>query len=538
VSRITVRKALDGLVEEGLLVRRQGSGNFVAARIEKNFAKLTSFSEDMRSRGRTPKSVWLKRAEGQVTPEEALTLRLSPGAKVYRFHRLRYADDAPMCLEFATIAAFALPSLDAVDRVPLRGARARGQPPGAGAATPARAAAFSEHARLLHARPGDAGLLVERIGFLRDGPRRRVLPELLPCDTYDFIASSRRPVSKRGAATTRMFREAAEAPAAVRRQLAPTASASALLGERLRSLGPRAVVTCARGSSDHAATYAKYLMETRSACSPPRRRPSVSSVYRSRQDRPTASSLAISQSGRSPDLPSPRAPRARGGGAFVVAPRERRRLAARGDRRRDAAVVRGPRRPAWRRPSRTSPRSPRSAAGGRVSDDAKLGPRLTQAPRSSGWRGTSTDAGGRRCSWRDQPLRDRRGVGLAVAQEAALSQGNRGALHAEAFSGAEVRHGPQALLGASFPALVLAQDDAAPRRPRGAGRGPGRARRSGGLRRGARLRRHRAAHDHLRARAGAPAARAELLPARQRRRPRARPRSRRAAAPVQGHETQ
>ena len=64
VSRITVRKAINGLVEEGLLVRRQGSGNFVASRIEKNFAKLTSFSEDMRSRGRTPRSVWLKRAWG------------------------------------------------------------------------------------------------------------------------------------------------------------------------------------------------------------------------------------------------------------------------------------------------------------------------------------------------------------------------------------------------------------------------------------------------------------------------------------------
>lgn len=52
ISRITVRKAIDGLVEEGLLVRRPGSGNFINTRIEKNFAKLTSFSEDMRSRGR------------------------------------------------------------------------------------------------------------------------------------------------------------------------------------------------------------------------------------------------------------------------------------------------------------------------------------------------------------------------------------------------------------------------------------------------------------------------------------------------------
>src|ERR1700743_2927563 len=86
VSRITVRKALDGLVADGLLVRRQGAGNFVSARVDKNFAMLTSFSEDMRARGRTPRSVWLKRAAGTVTPEEALALRFSPGTPVFRIN--------------------------------------------------------------------------------------------------------------------------------------------------------------------------------------------------------------------------------------------------------------------------------------------------------------------------------------------------------------------------------------------------------------------------------------------------------------------
>ena len=115
VSRITVRKAIDGLVHEGMLVRRQGSGTFVCARVEKNFSKLTSFSEDMRARGRNPRSVWLRKSAGTVTPEESLTLRSSPGTPVYRFHRIRFADDAPMAIEYATVLASCLSSVDAVE---------------------------------------------------------------------------------------------------------------------------------------------------------------------------------------------------------------------------------------------------------------------------------------------------------------------------------------------------------------------------------------------------------------------------------------
>jgi GntR family transcriptional regulator len=188
VSRITVRKAIDGLVEEGLLVRRQGSGNFVAARIEKNFAKLTSFSEDMRSRGRTPHSEWLKRAEGAVTPEEALTLRLSPGAPVYRFHRLRFADDAPMCLEFATIAADCMPALDAVGKSLYEALERAGNRPVRALQRLRALLLNAEQARLLHAREGDAGLLVERVGFLRDGRAVEFCQSFFRGDTYDFVA--------------------------------------------------------------------------------------------------------------------------------------------------------------------------------------------------------------------------------------------------------------------------------------------------------------------------------------------------------------
>lgn len=188
VSRITVRKAIDGLVEEGLLVRRQGSGNFVCSRIEKNFAKLTSFSEDMRSRGRTPHSEWLKRSEGAVSPEEALTLRLSPGAPVYRFHRLRFADDSPMCLEYATVSAEALPSLAAVGDSLYEALEAAGNRPVRALQRLRALLLNTEQARLLHAREADAGLLVERVGFLRDGRAVELTQSFFRGDTYDFVA--------------------------------------------------------------------------------------------------------------------------------------------------------------------------------------------------------------------------------------------------------------------------------------------------------------------------------------------------------------
>src|SRR5215213_5074124 len=162
VSRITVRKAIDGLVEEGLLTRRQGSGTFVAARVEKNFSKLTSFSEDMRARGRKPHSVWLSRAAGTVTPEESMTLRLSPGTPVLRFHRLRYADNAPMSLEYATIVASALPSPEAVGDSLYEALEAAGSRPVRALQRLRALLLRAEQAKLLDAHEGDAGLLVER----------------------------------------------------------------------------------------------------------------------------------------------------------------------------------------------------------------------------------------------------------------------------------------------------------------------------------------------------------------------------------------
>lgn len=188
VSRITVRKAIDGLVEEGLLIRKQGSGTFVTNRVDKNFAKLTSFSEDMRARGRKPRSVWLDRAAGTVTPGESLTLRSSPGTPVYRFSRIRYADDAPMALEYATVLADCLPSVESVESSLYEALERTGNRPVRALQRLRAVLLTAEQAQLLKAQEKDAGLLVERVGFLKDGRAVEFSQSFYRGDIYDFVA--------------------------------------------------------------------------------------------------------------------------------------------------------------------------------------------------------------------------------------------------------------------------------------------------------------------------------------------------------------
>jgi GntR family transcriptional regulator len=176
------------MVKEGTLDTHHGSGTFVRSRVEKNFAQLTSFSEEMDARGMTPSSEWLNRSKGKVLPEEALTLRASPGTAVYRFNRLRLADKSPMSIEYATVLASCLPSLDAVEHSLYAALHKTGNRPVRALQRLSALILNGEQAELLGANPGDAGLLVERVGFNSKDVAIEYSQSFYRGDTYDFVA--------------------------------------------------------------------------------------------------------------------------------------------------------------------------------------------------------------------------------------------------------------------------------------------------------------------------------------------------------------
>ncbi|WP_456414665.1 GntR family transcriptional regulator [Oceanithermus profundus] len=191
VSRLTVRKAFDSLVAEGVLVRRQGSGTFVARRFEQPLSFLSGFSQDMRARGMEPGSRQVRRVLGQATPEEALALSLSPGASVARIARVRTADGLPMAIESAVLPAEFVPDPEAVGDSLYAYLKARGLRPVRALQRLRAVAAPEEEARLLGLAPGDPVLYIQRVSFLSGGRPLEFTRSHYRGDRYDFVAELR-----------------------------------------------------------------------------------------------------------------------------------------------------------------------------------------------------------------------------------------------------------------------------------------------------------------------------------------------------------
>lgn len=257
-----------------------------------------------------------------------------------------------------------------------------------------------------------------------------------------------------------MHREALEAAATVAGQRESTGGVIEEIVRALRDAPPRFVVTCARGSSDHAATFAKYLIEAELGIPVASAAPSIASVYERRQLLDGALVIAISQSGKSPDIVR-YAEDARAGGARVAA-----LVNAAGSPLDDVAhhvlpIGAGEERSVAATKSYIGSLSLLARLVAAWKDDGELSAAVDDLP--------AVLERAARHDWSPavEALRHAshlfvvgRGLGFGIAQEAALKLKETCGLHAEAISAAEIRHGPMAIAGPGFPVLLLAQDDA------------------------------------------------------------------------------
>lgn len=115
-SRLTIRRAMDDLVREGLLDRRHGVGTFVANSTTAQIVPSElSFTRNMLRLGRTPSSCVERFGVVAATPEVARQIKLEPGAPVYELVRVRLVDGEPLMLETTYLSHQQFPDLAQAD---------------------------------------------------------------------------------------------------------------------------------------------------------------------------------------------------------------------------------------------------------------------------------------------------------------------------------------------------------------------------------------------------------------------------------------
>lgn len=192
LSRVTVRKAIEALVEDGLLRRRHGSKTEIASHVEKSLSTLTSFSEDMESRGLVPGCVWISKEISRPSPTEMMALGIPSGEQVLRFRRIRTADEAPIAIETSTVPTRFLRSPDLVDKSLYQALGAVGAMPQRAIQRMRSRPASVRDAELLRIEAGAPLLIVERRCFLADDQLVELSETRYRGDVYDFVFELRR----------------------------------------------------------------------------------------------------------------------------------------------------------------------------------------------------------------------------------------------------------------------------------------------------------------------------------------------------------
>ncbi|WP_250865421.1 GntR family transcriptional regulator [Caballeronia sp. INSB1] len=192
VSRITARKALALLVEQGLIRRVRGAGSFITPRVEDPLSRLTGFTRKMEQRGFTPDSIWLDRGLRTASRDETVRLGLSPGASVASLRRLRRADGIVMAVEHSALPVAVVPDPLAIGASLYRHLEERGLSVVRALQHFRAVNAGAEIARRMGVAPRAALLVITRIGYSADQRAIELTDTYCRDDYYDFVAELHR----------------------------------------------------------------------------------------------------------------------------------------------------------------------------------------------------------------------------------------------------------------------------------------------------------------------------------------------------------
>lgn len=260
---------------------------------------------------------------------------------------------------------------------------------------------------------------------------------------------------------THMRAEIDEIPEAIARFLDNSKSEVAAAADALKAANPAMIATIARGSSDHAASFLKYAIELTAGIPVASLAPSVSSIYQAKLKLGNAATVSVSQSGESPDIIAiTEMAQASGALTLTLTNKPQSPLAKAVDQAIDIAA--GPELSVAATKSYVSSIIAGLAVLAEWQNDDGLRaalqelPKHTKAALECDWDALTAALDG------DNSLFVLgRGPAMAIASEVALKFKETCGLHAEAYSAAEVMHGPVALVDKGFPVLTLAARDKA-----------------------------------------------------------------------------
>lgn len=260
---------------------------------------------------------------------------------------------------------------------------------------------------------------------------------------------------------THMRQEINEIPEAVARLLDQSSDTLAAAGQALRQRDPAFLTTIARGSSDHAATFIKYAIELTTGRPVASLGPSLASIYNAPMRLAGGAALAISQSGKSPDIVA-MAESATHSGALSIALTNTLQSPMADAATHAIDIQAGPELAVAATKSYFNSIVAGLALLAEWVNDENLRAALRSLPEVSRkavsleWGDLAAQLGDA-----DSLFMLGRGPALAIASEAALKFKETSNMHAEAYSSAEVLHGPVALVDYRFPIVAFAARDAA-----------------------------------------------------------------------------